>query len=208
MGQPKQQTKTYARPLRPYSKDRLLEERTLMDRYGLRRKKELWRAQEFIRNSRSRAMQLLASESPLLKKEMMGKLYKFGIVDSDAEIDDILGLTVDKLLNRRLQSIVHSKGLATTIKHARQVIVHRLIEVDGRKIQQPSFLVSREIEDKIKLVQKKKKVKEAPKEEVKEEPKKEEVKEEPKAEAKPQEKEAPKEEVKEAPKEEKKEEKK
>ncbi len=199
MGQPKQQTKTYARPLRPYSKDRLIEERKLMDRYGLRRKKELWRAQEFIRNSRSRAMQLLASENPVMKQEMMNKLYKFGIVDNDAEIDDILGLTVDKLLSRRLQSMVHSKGLVNTIKHARQVIVHRLVEVDGRKIQQPSFIVSREVEDKISLVKKKKKPKEVPKDAPAEKQEKEEVKEEPKKEApkdEKQEKEASKEEEK------------
>ena len=59
MGHPKKQRRTYARPLRPYSKDRLIDERKMMVQYGLRRKKELWRAQEFVRNARSRAMQLL-----------------------------------------------------------------------------------------------------------------------------------------------------
>lgn len=159
------QTRKYARPLRPYSKDNLIEERKIMDRFGLRRKKELWRAQESVRSVRRRAMQLLASEDPELRKQMIDRLHKLGIVEADAEIDNILGLDVEKFLNRRLQSIVHAKGLANTMRHARQMIVHRLIEVGGRRIQQPSFMVSRDLEDKIKLIKKLKSVKkkEAPK---------------------------------------------
>lgn len=157
MGHPKQQSKKYARPMKPYSKERLVEEKKLMERYGLKRKRELWRAQEFVRDVRRRSMQLLASNNQVLKNQMIEKLYNLGIVNSGAQIDDVLSLDVEKLLGRRLQSVVQSKGLAKTAKHSRQIIVHRLIEVDGRRIQQPGFIVTRGIEDKIKLIEKAKK---------------------------------------------------
>ncbi len=41
------------------------------------------------------------------------------------------------------------KGLATTLKQARQFIVHGHVSIDGRKVTIPGYLVKRSEEDKI-----------------------------------------------------------
>lgn len=56
------------------------------------------------------------------------------------------------ILERRLQTIVYRKGLARTIHQARQLITHKKIEVGGRIVSAPGYLVQREEEDKIGLV--------------------------------------------------------
>ncbi len=45
------------------------------------------------------------------------------------------------LLERRLDNLVRRLGLAVTIQQARQLVSHGHIEVDGRKVDRPSFLV-------------------------------------------------------------------
>ena len=45
------------------------------------------------------------------------------------------------MLERRLQTIVFRKGLAKTVKQARQLTVHGFIAVDGRKINRPGYIV-------------------------------------------------------------------
>mgnify|MGYP001773173473 CR=1 FL=1 len=77
------------------------------------------------------------------------KLYKLGLLNEGATLDDVLGLTVKDILNRRLQTIVYKKGLANTPKQARQFIVHGHVKINGRKIIYPSYLVNRDEEDKI-----------------------------------------------------------
>ncbi|MEM2803764.1 MAG: 30S ribosomal protein S4, partial [Nitrososphaerota archaeon] len=44
MGDPKRQRKKYETPKQPWRSDRLLEELKLVGEYGLRNKRELWRA--------------------------------------------------------------------------------------------------------------------------------------------------------------------
>ena len=61
----------------------------------------------------------------------------------------MLGLTVRDVLERRLQTLVYKKGLALSIYHARQLIVHGHIAINGRRVRSPGYLVSREEEDKI-----------------------------------------------------------
>ncbi len=56
------------------------------------------------------------------------------------------------LLERRLDNIVYKAGLARTRPHARQMVTHGLIKVNGRRVTIPSFLVS--VGDKITLAKK------------------------------------------------------
>ncbi|MFN3384470.1 MAG: 30S ribosomal protein S4, partial [Archaeoglobaceae archaeon] len=77
------------------------------------------------------------------------KLQKFGILKENATLDDVLDLSVENFLERRLQTIVFRQGLAKTVKQARQMIVHGHIEVDGRKVTCPSFIVLKDLESKI-----------------------------------------------------------
>lgn len=80
------------------------------------------------------------------------RLYKQGYIDDvNVPLDRILSLDVRAILERRLQTVVYRLGLAKSIHHARQLIVHGHVLVDGRRVTSPGFLVTRELESKISL---------------------------------------------------------
>ena len=83
-----------------------------------------------------------------------------GIVVND--VSDVLALTEEDLFNRRLETIVFKKKLANTPKQARQFIVHKNVLVDGVVVNIPSFIVTRDLENKISIKERavKKKVEE------------------------------------------------
>ena len=153
MGDPRKSRKKWERPGHPWIKSRLEEEMRLIGEYGLRNKRELWRAQTFLRNIRRRAKMLLALPEEVRRAEersLVNKLYKLGLLGSaSATLDDILNLTVRDILERRLQTIVFRKGFATTIHHARQLIAHGHIAINGHRVTSPGHLVSRDEEDNI-----------------------------------------------------------
>ncbi|MFW5965884.1 MAG: 30S ribosomal protein S4 [Persicimonas sp.] len=51
------------------------------------------------------------------------------------------GLMLLRLLEQRLDNVVFRAGFAPTIPAARQLVVHGHIQVDGRKVDRPSFRV-------------------------------------------------------------------
>ncbi len=83
------------------------------------------------------------------EKILLDKLYKMGLLGKNADLDDVLSLTVENLLERRLQTIVFKKKLANTPKQARQFITHGHIAIEGRRIIYPSFFVTRDLENRI-----------------------------------------------------------
>ncbi|MCX8184321.1 MAG: 30S ribosomal protein S4 [Sulfolobales archaeon] len=147
MGDPKKSRKTWERPGHPWIKERLAEEMELVGQYGLRNKRELWKAQTILRTIRTRARALLSlpeADRVARERTLVKKLYDVGLIESDkATIDDILGLTVRNVLERRLQTIVYKKGLAKTIYEARQLIAHGHIAIAGRRVKSPGKLVAR-----------------------------------------------------------------
>ncbi len=153
MGDPRRRRKkAYEKPRRPF--DRLDEERKIMREYGLRRKRELWKTETILRKIRRMARDLASKKEMGEKykkeeKKLIDKLKKLGLNVNDLE--DVLKLTINDILERRLQTIVYRKGFANTIKQARQFIVHGHVLVDGRRMQSPSFLVPADLEDKITL---------------------------------------------------------
>lgn len=147
----KRQRKKYERPLKPWDKERIEREKKLLKEYGLRRKREIWRAESIIRNFRRQARNLAAKKDKEQEKILLEKLYKLGLINKDANLDDVLALTIEKVLDRRLQTLVYKKGLTNTPKQARQFIVHGHIAINGRKARWPSTLITRENEDKISL---------------------------------------------------------
>ncbi|MCA9396736.1 MAG: 30S ribosomal protein S4, partial [Candidatus Omnitrophica bacterium] len=54
----------------------------------------------------------------------------------------VTGSELLKLLEKRLDNVVYRSGLATTRAHARQMVSHGAITVDGRKVNIPSYQVS------------------------------------------------------------------
>lgn len=147
----KRQRKKHTKPFRPWDKTRIDEERKLMDTYGLRRKKELWRMESILRNYRRMARNLAAKIDKKQEKVLLDKVYREGLLEKGQELDDVLALNTEKLLERRLQTMVFRKKLSTTPKQARQLIVHGHIAVDDRRIVWPSMIINRELEDKIKF---------------------------------------------------------
>lgn len=148
MGQPKKQRRKYERPKRPYDRERIERERKLLQDYGLRRKKEIWAAESILRGFRRRARELQARENEKKKKELLEKMSKIGIKCST--LDEVLGISLKDILDRRLQTIIQKKNYASSMKHARQLITHGRVSVDDRKIRWPSYIVPIELEDKIR----------------------------------------------------------
>ncbi|MDD3084069.1 MAG: 30S ribosomal protein S4 [Candidatus ainarchaeum sp.] len=153
MGDPKKRKRQYSRPRKSFQKERIEKEKTLKEQYGLKNKKEFYRAESIIRAKRATARKLLALNLEIRlkrEKELLESLKKIGILNQNPTLDDVLTLTAEALLERRLQTIVWRKGLANTTKQARQFITHGHISIDGKKVDRPSYLVNAEEEKSIK----------------------------------------------------------
>jgi len=152
MGDPKRTKKHYETPKKPYDKERLDAEREIMQKYGLKSKRELWRAETILRKKRENARKLLAlplEERVKRERELIGSLARLGLLTEKSTLDDVLTLTTEHLLERRLQTMTLRKGLANTATQARQFIVHGHIAINGQKIDSPSYLVTVDEEKKI-----------------------------------------------------------
>jgi len=122
----------------------------------LKNKRELWKAQSLLRNLRDQSKQLQArvrlndQQAQLEAELLLKKCARLGLLPMEGStLDDILGLSTDAVLNRRLQTLVQRKGLAATYKQARQFIVHGHVSIDGRKVTIPGYLVKRGEEERI-----------------------------------------------------------
>jgi small subunit ribosomal protein S4 len=152
MGDPKKLRKRFETPSHPWQGERIKEEKELMIKYGLKNKKEVWKAQSYLRNLRGQARNLQASlrtENPQAIKEadlLLKKCVRLGFLDEGAPLVDVLAIQIETLLSRRLQSLVYTKGLATTPKQARQMITHGHIILDDRRITIPGMIVGRQDE--------------------------------------------------------------
>ena len=149
--------KKYRRPKKLYDKVRIEEENVLVKTYGLKNKKEIWKAEAAIERIRNQAKKLItASEEE--QEILYNKLNKIGF--KVAKIADILDLNKEDWLKRRLQSVLIIKNLAKP-REARQMIVHKHVAIDNKIVNIPSYIVKVEEEDKIKIIRKIKKPKPA-----------------------------------------------
>ena len=147
----KRQRKKYETPVRPWDKERIEKEKDILKNFGLRNKKEIWRAEGVLRKYRRLARQLAAQRDKEKEKELVKKLAKFGLLPENANLDDVLSLNLEQLLDRRLQTVLFKKGWANTPKQARQFIVHGLVSIGGRKVIFPSYIVEKDEESKVLL---------------------------------------------------------
>ena len=147
----KRKHKTYSKPRRPFNKERLDEEAIIKKEFGLKNKKEIWKADAKIKLIREKAKKLISAKLEE-QQALFDRLKKIGLnVDS---IADVLSLDKKDYLNRRLQTIVMKNKLATTSKSARQLITHRKVLVDGKVLNSPSYIVPVGLENKISLKKK------------------------------------------------------
>jgi len=149
MGDPRKSKRTWEGPRHPWRREVLVEESKLLGFYGLRNKRELWKAMSSVRYYRHRARALLAAPPEVREREekaLIGRLIKLGLLKEGAKLDNVLDLRVEDLLERRLQTVVYRKGLARTIYEARQLIIHGHIAIKGRRVRSPGYLVTVEEE--------------------------------------------------------------
>jgi len=149
----KRKHKTYSKPKRPFDKVRIDEEAEIKKEFGLKNKKEIWKAEAKVKSMREKAKKLI-SAAPEEQQALFNRLKKIGLdVNS---IADILALDKKDYLKRRLQTVIVNKKIATTPRSARQLIIHKKVLVDGKVINVPSYIVPVELEDKISLKTKRK----------------------------------------------------
>lgn len=155
MGDPKKARKQYSRPRSPWRADQLAQELYLLGTFGLRNKRELWKAQTQLSSVRKQARTLLAATQAVRlreEKKLLDSLIRRGLIREGATLDDILSLTIEDMLARRLQSMVFKKGMALSPLHARQLIVHGHITVGDRVITVPGYEVGGPEEAAVKLI--------------------------------------------------------
>lgn len=138
--------KRYVRPKKLYEKSRIDEENSLVERYGLKNKREIWKTIAKASYYRRRA-KALAKSSREEQAILFGKLRELGL--KAESVADVLALSVEDILRRRLPSVVAQKKLAHTVRQARQMVVHKNVRIHGRVVNVPSYLVSVTEESKI-----------------------------------------------------------
>ena len=154
MGDPKLSRKVWKKPKRPLNYDLMMEELKILGTFGLKTKRELWKANTELSRVRVQARSLLAlRQEDREQKEpiLINSLSKVGLVDKNSTLDDVLNLQVTDLLSRRLQTIVQSKLYFKTPYQARQAIVHGHIMIGDRVVTIPSYTVKIDEESKIQL---------------------------------------------------------
>ncbi|MFH1211821.1 MAG: 30S ribosomal protein S4 [Candidatus Woesearchaeota archaeon] len=152
MGDPKRRRKKFQKPSHPWSKSRIEEEQKLIDESGFKNKREIWKLNSKLKGFKDQLKKLASQKSEQSQKEkelLMKRLFNLGLIPENATPDDVLALTIDGIIERRLQNIVVKKRLARTHKQARQFITHRHISVLSKKMTSPNYLVPIAYEDGI-----------------------------------------------------------
>lgn len=155
MGHPRKQRRKYSGPPHPWKRDRLEAEAVIKKKYGLKNKKEIWKTDSILKKFKRQAKRIIAGSKTKGKEEqfkkeqeqLLSRLMNLGIIEAGTKVEDVLDLPLEKLMERRLQSMVRAQGLARTMTQARQFVVHQHILVNDRTINVPSYLVKKE--DKI-----------------------------------------------------------
>ena len=155
MGDPRRLTPHFNTPGHPWQKDRIEVEKKMLKEYGLKNKTEIWRLNTKIKGFAQQAKNLIAATGTQAEREkdqLFQRLQKLGLIQAGAKLDDILGLTLKNILDRRLQSVVHKKGFSRTTKQARQFITHNHVSVSGKIITAPSYLVLQAEEPSVEIL--------------------------------------------------------
>ena len=150
---PGQSRKSYDTPRHPWQAATMAEEVELIKTYGVRNKREVWKAETVLRNYRREARRLLAEigtmgaeaskHATLESMQILTRLKRYGLLAESADLNDILSLQTNDLLERRLQTQVYRQGLAHSMRQARQFITHGHIMLDGKKATIPSMLITK-----------------------------------------------------------------
>jgi len=156
MGDPRYPRRIWKKPKRPLNYDFMMEDLNTLGTYGLKNKRELWKARTELSRVRHQARSLLALRQEVREQKepvLMRSLVRIGLVGEGATLDDVLNLDINTMLSRRLQTIVQRKFSFKTPYQARQAIVHGHVSIGDRTINIPSYIVKTDEESQISLAQ-------------------------------------------------------
>jgi small subunit ribosomal protein S4 len=154
MGDPKNPRRAWKKPRNPLNYDLKMEELKTLGTFGLKTKRELWKAHTELSRLRHQARSLLALRQEIRERKepiLMKSLSKVGLVEESSTLDDVLNLQVTDLLSRRLQTVVQKKFSFKTPYQARQAVVHGHIMIGDRIVSVPSYSVGINEENQIHL---------------------------------------------------------
>jgi len=143
--------KQYETPNRAWNQERMDKEAELSDKYGLANKEEIYKAYSELRSLRRQARRLVSEPDSEEAQEVIQKVHRLGLVKSNAQLEDLLTLQVEDILNRRLQTAVHRRGLADTPKQARQLVTHGHVYINGERVNIPGYTLTQEEEKQIEV---------------------------------------------------------
>ena len=158
MGEPKFSRPRTQTPTHPWKQARIDEEHDLKERYGLKKvggMREIWREKSALRRHRNQAMKLIgrvdSTEGHYAKEkeQLLNSLTKKGLLQTGADVGDVLEINVEHMLSRRLQSVVYYKGLAPSMRAARNLIVHGHICIGDQRMTVPGYHVLKDEEDSL-----------------------------------------------------------
>ncbi len=145
MGDPRKFRSYWSRPAHPWQRARIDEEKVLVTEFGLKNRTEIWKIKSKLKNFSDQAKSLIARSGPQIdaeRKQLLARLSRLGLITVDSKLDTVLGLSFRDIASRRLQNLVVKRGIARTLKQARQMITHRHITLGGRMMTSPGYLVS------------------------------------------------------------------
>ena len=139
--------KTSKTPRKPFDRDRLINELRTVGTYGLRCKREVWRVQLTLAKLRKAARELLTLDENDPRRSFEGdalirRIVRLGLLKpNERKLDYVLGLTINQFMERRLQTCVATRKLASSVHHARVLIRQRHIAVGKQMVNIPSLMV-------------------------------------------------------------------
>jgi small subunit ribosomal protein S4 len=102
VGDPRKAKKSYTRPRSIWTSDQISSELYIVGSYGLRNKKELWKAQTEIARIRNQARSLLSLPIEVRQEKetkLLNYLSRLGLVTPSSTLDDILNLKIEDLFS-------------------------------------------------------------------------------------------------------------
>ena len=143
----KRKHKKYSKPKKLYDKGRIEEESGIKKEFGLKNKREIWKAEAKVKSIREKAKKMILANQEE-QKYLFEKLKEMEFKVNS--ISDVWSLEKNDYLKRRLQTII-SKKFNVPIKKARQLIVHKKVLVGDDIVDSPSYLVQVKTENVISL---------------------------------------------------------
>lgn len=144
MGDPRHFRKKYDTPSHPWQSVRITEEAALKKEFGIPTNTEIWKMLSKLKDFKDRVKKLVprvGKQAEIERAQLLTKLQSLSLLQTGETLDKVLSLTLKNVMDRRLQSLLVKKGLARTMKQARQMITHEHVLVKDKKITAPSYLV-------------------------------------------------------------------